>query len=446
MRAEILLRRNLFGATRTETFGPMVEVLEPGDAITRNCEWGPTLMIVQAVGAADDGIGRVVTMTGWSNTIVPDPEDGFLDLPADTGPVPTAATRTLQVPGFDVQQLQRVTGGNEEPFGRATWTLITDPNCDQVIIRAWPTAVPAEVETFTADARLANAKIIGPLRPTTEYTVVASLTRRDLRRTYDTDPDTFTTGAFRPGEIGPDDLTDELNASRSYAARSIEQIMADHDAMVAQLADAVLGRVVDQQQMRTEVVARFQATEASYTQAINVVAGELGALATETTNLRAAYEASTATFTGQISTISTSLGVVAAESAALSATVNDPVTGLAATANTLSLFSAEVTSDLSAISASVTAVEAEVDDVSAGGIFAMRVVAASSGWHGAIELGLRGAPGVAADWTGMIIERKNTGETRIIMDADTTVMRGVLRDATGKTYINWDTGAWRSST
>ena len=106
--------------------------------------------------------------------------------------------------------MQRVTGGNEEPFARATWSPIDDPNCDQVIIKVWPTAIPAEVEEFAADARLASARILGPLRPSTAYTGIFQLTRHDLRRTYDTAPVAFVTGAFRPGEIGPDDLTDEL--------------------------------------------------------------------------------------------------------------------------------------------------------------------------------------------------------------------------------------------
>src|SRR5690606_10331400 len=101
-RAEIALRRYAFGATRTGTFTAAANVLEPGDVVTRDCEWGPTLMMVDAIEPNPDGPGRTVTLAEWSNTIVPDADEGFIALPAEPGAEPVAAVRTLQVSGLAV--------------------------------------------------------------------------------------------------------------------------------------------------------------------------------------------------------------------------------------------------------------------------------------------------------------------------------------------------------
>jgi hypothetical protein len=413
MRAEIALRRNLFAATRTETFGPVANVLEPGDAVTRNCEWGATLMIVDSVEVGPDGLGRVVTLTGWSNTIVPDPDEGFLDLPPDLGTLPTAASRTLQVPGFDIDPLQRVTGGNEEPFARAAWSAIEDPNCDQVLIKVWPTAIPTEVEEFAADARLATARIIGPLRPNTAYTGIAQLTRRDLRRTYDTDAVTFTTGAFRPGEIGPNDLTDEVNASRAWASRSIEQLNAINDAMIAHFADAMLGGAVDRQTMRTEITARFEETEqavtAAYTLVVDAIASDLGALVTRTELLEAS--------------------------------VFDVDSGLEATATALSLLSASVDAEFTATASAIIAVEASIGQVLAGGNIAIEAVAAPAGWAVRASFAIWGGSGFAP--VGLYMDAKADGTRRIVLDSTLLVTTGTQRSVSGNSFINWNTGAMR---
>ena len=416
MRAEIALRRNLFAATRTETFGPVANVLEPGDAVTRNCEWGATLMVVDSVEVGPDGLGRVVTMTGWSNTIVPDPGEGFLDLPADLGTLPTAASRTLQVPAFDIDPLQRVTGGNEEPFARAIWTAIDDPMCDQVVVRIWPTAIPAEVEEFSAEARLVTAKIIGPLRPNTAYTGIGLLTRRDLRRTSETDPVTFTTGAFRPGEIGPDDLTDEVNASRAWASRSIERLVADNDAMIAYLADAMLGETVDRQTMRNEIAARFQSMEAEitafYTTVVDVVASSLGALVSRTELLEA--------------------------------TVNNPVTGVAATATALSLLTASVDVQFTATASAIIAVEASIGLVMAGGYISIQAVAAPTGWDVRAAFAIKGSSGGVFTQVGLYMDAKADGTSRIVLDADEVVYTGKQRSVNGLSYWDMDTGEFVS--
>lgn len=241
VRAEIALRRNLFGAVRTETFSAVANVLEPGDPVIRNCEWGPTLMIVDSVEPGPDGLGKTVSMIAWSNSIVPDPVAGFLDLPTAPGTAPVEASRTLQVQGLNVAAYQRVTAGNQEPYARATWTQITDPLCDQVLVVVWPDGeVEADTrQVFTADAKLQSSSLIGPLKPETTYRRKALLGRKDGRQTYPTSEGTFTTGPFIAAVIVPDDsiglekLNQELR--NTYGLVTREDLLGSVPDRLAQL-------------------------------------------------------------------------------------------------------------------------------------------------------------------------------------------------------------------
>lgn len=206
--------------------------------------------------------------------------------------------------------------------------------------------------------------------------------------------------------IGPNDLTEELNQQRAEAMRTIEQIQADRSRAIAQMADALAGRVVDLQTYRQQVSAQFQDTTAAYTLEITAVAGTVGALVDRTELLEAS--------------------------------VNDPVTGLAATATALDTLRITVTADLVAKAEDIEALEVKAGDVSAGYLLAARVTAAPSGWDGAIQFGLRGEEGGEPSWVGLMIVRKNDGTGRIYLDADETIFRGKSRSVDGTSFIDWE--------
>ncbi|KRA42088.1 phage tail protein [Devosia sp. Root635] len=246
--------------------------------------------------------------------------------------------------------------------------------------------------------------------------------------------------------IGPGDLTDEVNNSRAWASRTIEQIMADSDAMLALLGDAMMGNAVDRQTLRTEITARFETTTAAYVLAIEVVATDLGALAQVTETLSAEYQTSKATFEGQITTLSTGQGALVTRTENLEATVNDPTTGVDATAAALSSLSSTVTTQGSAITANaaaVIAVEADVDGRFAGGLFTIEAVSAPGGWDARAALAVRATTGVSFTIAGIYLDAKSDGTSRIVLDADELVTVGKQRSVSGLSFIDWDTGAMR---
>lgn len=211
--------------------------------------------------------------------------------------------------------------------------------------------------------------------------------------------------------IGPGDLTEEVNASRAWATRSIEQLMADQDAMLAHFGDAMLGGAVDRQTMRTEITARFETTEAAYLSAVDVVAGGLGALVTRTELLEAS--------------------------------VNNPTTGLAATATALSLLSTSVNAQFAATSSAITAVEASIGQVLAGGYISIQAVAAPAGWDVRAAFSIKGSSGGSFTQVGLYMDAKSDGTARMVLDANELVTTGTQRSVSGLSFINWNTGAMR---
>lgn len=204
-RAEIRLRRQFYPATRVETFGPKALALEPGDPITRDsADWGSMLMVVEKTEPLPNRMGAIITMTEWNNTIVPASGDTFVVLPSGPGAGPANPDRTIAVSGLSIVPFSRTGGGAVHPYGKATWTQITDPNVDQVMIRVWPTdgTEADDKEDFFADSKLTSTKLVGPLQPMTEYTYRAIPIRSDARLCVWTNPATFTTGEeTTPSEI-----------------------------------------------------------------------------------------------------------------------------------------------------------------------------------------------------------------------------------------------------
>ncbi|KFL25074.1 hypothetical protein JP74_21325 [Devosia sp. 17-2-E-8] len=240
-RAEIALRRQFYAGTRVETFTPKAFALEPGDCITRVCEWGSVLMVVEKVEPIENRLGVTVTMSEWSNTIVPASGDSFVTLPTEPGAGPANPDRTIAVSGLSVLPFQRAGGGAVHPFARATWTQITDPNVDQVMIRLWPAAGSEanDKQDFFASARLSSTLLLGPLQAETDYTGYAIPIRSDGRVTVKTNLFTFTSGSetvpaeVPDGSVGLEKLNGELKNAHGLITR--EDLLGSVPDRLAQL-------------------------------------------------------------------------------------------------------------------------------------------------------------------------------------------------------------------
>lgn len=240
-RAEIALRRQFYAGTRVETFTPKAFALEPGDCITRVCEWGSVLMVVEKVEPIEHRLGVTVTMSEWSNTIVPASGDSFVTLPTEPGAGPANPDRTIAVSGLSVVPFQRAGGGAVHPFARATWTQITDPNVDQVMIRLWPAAGSEanDKQDFFASARLSSTLLLGPLQAETDYTGYAIPIRSDGRVTVKTNLFAFTSGSetvpaeVPDGSVGLEKLNDELKNAHGLITR--EDLLGSVPDRLAQL-------------------------------------------------------------------------------------------------------------------------------------------------------------------------------------------------------------------
>lgn len=240
-RAEIALRRQFYAGTRIETFTPKAFALEPGDCITRVCEWGSVLMVVEKVEPIEHRLGVTVTLSEWSNTIVPASGDSFVSLPTEPGAGPATPDRTIAVSGLSVLPFQREGGGAVHPFARATWTQITDPNVDQVMIRLWPAAGSEanDKQDFFASARLSSTLLLGPLQAETDYTGYAIPIRSDGRVTVKTNLFNFTSGSetvpaeVPDGSVGLEKLNDEMKNAHGLITR--EDLLGSVPDRLAQL-------------------------------------------------------------------------------------------------------------------------------------------------------------------------------------------------------------------
>lgn len=291
LRADIALRRQLYPAMRVETFTPKAMVLEPGDPVTRVCEWGTVLMVVEKVSRLPDMTGVTVTLTEWSNSIVPASGDTFIEIPTSPGVGQADPDRTIAVSGLSVVAHSRLGGGAIHPFARASWTQITDTNVDQVMIRVWPVdgTEADNKEDFFADARLQSNKIFGPLQPWTEHWYKAIPIRRDGRLCVWTTPAKFTTGEeavpseVPDGSITPEKLARELQNERGFLVGpgegSLAQRLADYEARQAAAELAALTGQTNARENFTLLKAQNGASLAAVAQTKRVIAEETRALA-----------------------------------------------------------------------------------------------------------------------------------------------------------------------
>jgi len=262
LRAEIALRRQFYPATRVETFTPIALVLEPGDPVIRDCEWGPTLMVVEkAERAMQDGkvVGATLTFSEWNNAIVPASGDSFVVLPSGPGTGPADPSRTIAVSGLTVTAYQRAGGGAIHPHAKASWTPITDPNVEQVMIRIWPDGGTEanDKQDFFASSRLQSNLVFGPLQPLTKYHRKAIPIRSDGRACVWTNEGEFTTGPqevpaeVADGSITPQKLGQELRNERGYLVGPGTGSLADRLAEYEQrMAAAEAAALTDQANLR----------------------------------------------------------------------------------------------------------------------------------------------------------------------------------------------------
>ena len=276
MRAEIALRRQFYPATRTETFGPKAMVLEPGDLVTIECDWGSMPMVVESADRLDDMTGVELALSQWNNAIVPVSGESFVTIPSDVGTASAGPSRTLAVSGLLVEAYQRTGGGSEHPFGKASWTHIDDPNVDQVMIRVWPSAGTEanDSEDFFASARLTDLLVFGPLQPVTEYTGWVIPIRSDGRTCVKANITPFTTGdevtstEILPGSITAAMLGSELsNINGVVVGDGPESISAALDNLEQRIAEQAAANALSSatNKVKTDVL---RATSGANTAAI----------------------------------------------------------------------------------------------------------------------------------------------------------------------------------
>jgi hypothetical protein len=287
MRAQIALRRQLYPGTRVETFTPKAFVLEPGDPVTRVCEWGTVLMVVRNISRVlIDGrwVGVTVTMDEWDNSIVPASGESFVTPAPPAGVNPSSPSRTIAVSGFGIVPYSREGGGAQHPYGRATWTPITDPNVDQVMIRVWPTDGDPDPdhEDFFADAKLTSVKLVGPLQPLTGYSAKAIPIRNDARACAFTNVATFTTTDESipavAADVTFDQLRDDLQEKINWILAAAQDVSAAVGGLSSIVQDQDLANFTDKQTLRRELHASVGDTRADYQERIAVAASALDAL------------------------------------------------------------------------------------------------------------------------------------------------------------------------
>jgi len=98
------------------------------------------------------------------------------------------------------------------------------------------------------------------------------------------------------------------------------------------------------------------------------------------------------------------------------------------------------------LASSIKTVSAQYDDVSASGLFAMQAQAAPEGWDARITLAVRASVGDDFVLTSISLDAKSDGTSRIVLDADNTVVTGTIVSVDGLSFWNLNTGAFRIST
>jgi hypothetical protein len=207
MLAEIRRRRDLYVATEVAVVRPKFIRLEVGDVTTRvSALFGTIPMQVTSHEELEDGSVRL-GLRHWDNLIVPS-TFGFLPLPPDTGTARPPFTYALTVSGLTVDAVQQTSGGITKPALRVSWTPMTDPTVDRVIIRYWPSAAPDNVSYLSVEEHSGGKALLQGLVPNTEYGVDVTIATTPARTTVYTSTVYETTGEESvPAEVPDDSVT-----------------------------------------------------------------------------------------------------------------------------------------------------------------------------------------------------------------------------------------------
>jgi hypothetical protein len=250
--ASIYLSENRYEATKTVTVGPKWQVLEVGDWITwTDDEDGASSRDYQIVGLGIASLGsdqpRVVQLT------LQERDDSIYD---GIGPVspPTAATR----PGAPtyLQELQSFTlapinvvgdGGNEVAAISVTWSAVTDPTVDSILLEWRPTGDDSRRVSKVVNRSATVAILQEGVVSATEYEVRNTINPRPFRTTTPSAYSTVTTNAavnVTFAELG-EDIRESLERMREDITRIFEQstqtALGLSEAMISK-AEEVLAR------------------------------------------------------------------------------------------------------------------------------------------------------------------------------------------------------------
>jgi hypothetical protein len=250
--ASIYLSENRYEATKTVTVGPKWQVLEVGDWITwTDDEDGAASRDYQIVSLGIASLRsdqpRVVQLT------LQERDDSIYD---GIGPVspPTAATR----PGAPtyLQELQSFTlapinvvgdGGNEVAAISVTWTAVTDPTVDSILLEWRPTGDDSRRVSKIINRAATVAILQEGVVSATEYEVRNTINSRPFRTTTPSAWSTVTTNAavnVTFAELG-EDIRESLERMREDITRIFEQstqtALGLSEAMISK-AEEVLAR------------------------------------------------------------------------------------------------------------------------------------------------------------------------------------------------------------
>jgi hypothetical protein len=250
--ASIYLSENRFEAVKTVTVHPKWLVLEVGDWITwTDDEDGAASRIYQIVGmtilALDSETPRAVQLTLQERD-----EDIYAGIGAVSAP--TAATRPgtptylQELQSFSVAPIDVVSdSGYEVPAIAVTWTAVTDPTVENILVEWRPTGdstrMVSKVINRAATVAILQEGVVG----STEYQVRNTIMPRPFRTTTPSAWSTVTTNAVTNvtfAELG-EDIRESLERMREDITRIFEQstqtALGLSEAMISK-AEEVLAR------------------------------------------------------------------------------------------------------------------------------------------------------------------------------------------------------------
>lgn len=252
MLGEARRRRDLYVATETAVVRPKFVRLEVGDVTTRvSALFGAIPMQVTSHEELEDGSIRL-GLRHWDNAIVPS-SFGFLPAPPASGTARPPYVYATTVSGLTVTPVQQTSGGIVKPALRVTWSVLTDPTVDRVIIKFWPSAEPNNVSYLPVEEHSGGKAMLLGLVPNTEYGVAATIATTPARSTIYTSTVLATTGEETvpavpaDGSITPEMLAQELQNERGMLVGAGDGTLAERlNQFEARMAAAEEAMLTDQ--------------------------------------------------------------------------------------------------------------------------------------------------------------------------------------------------------